>query len=70
MIAEALPGSAGAALDAAAAEAFVDGLGTAVLFAAALALVGAGVVLRFLPHEHQETAEEAAAVSARAAEAG
>lgn len=69
-IAGALPGPAGAALEAAASSAFLDGLGIAVLVGAGVVLAAAIVVARFLPSRHQP-AGEAVRISGRPApEAG
>jgi hypothetical protein len=48
-VATRLPGDAGAALEAAAAGAFLDGLGLALTVAAGVAALGAALALRFLP---------------------
>ena len=66
IVAETIPDAAGRALDAAAAGAFIEGLGTAVLFAGALALLGAGVVLRFLPNDDAQLDATATADTAEA----
>ncbi len=52
-IADGLPGSAGAALEHAAANAYTEALGLGLLAAAAVALVGAAVVSRLLPAHHR-----------------
>ena len=69
VVAERIPGAAGQTLEVAAAGAFIDGLGTAVLVAAVIALLGAGAVLRFLPRGHQQRQGEAAPVGAHPVEA-
>ena len=52
-IADGLPGSAGAALEHAAANAYTEALGLGLLAAAAVALTGAAVVSRLLPAHHR-----------------
>ena len=69
VIAEAIPGSAGEALGVAAAAAFVDGFGVAVLVAAGLALFGAAIAVCFLPRGHAQTKAHSTAVARAAAEA-
>ncbi len=59
-IAASLPAEAGARLAAAAGSAFTDAMGLAVLIGAAVALVGAPVVLRFMPAHHEPVEGEGA----------
>jgi len=57
-VAAALPPEAGAQLSAAAGAAFTDAMGIAVLIGAAVALVGAPLVLRFMPAHHLPLTED------------
>ena len=52
-IADGLPGSAGTALEHAAANAYTDALGLGLVAAAVVALVGAVIVSRLLPAHHR-----------------
>ena len=56
-IAASLPGESGAALSAAAAEAFTDAFGLAILIGAAVTLLGALVVARTMPARQQPLSE-------------
>lgn len=62
-IAASLPAEVGAPLAAAAGAAFTDAMGLAVLIGATVALVGAPLVLRFMPARHEAVDDEGAAVS-------
>ena len=67
-IADGLPGSAGAALEHAAANAYTEALGLGLLAAAAVALTGAAVVSRLLPAHHRPVEPARKAPLAAAAE--
>ena len=67
-IAASLPGDSGAALSAAAAEAFTDAFGLAILIGAAVILLGALVVARVMP-ARQEPLPEAKPEEAEEVEA-
>jgi EmrB/QacA subfamily drug resistance transporter len=64
-----LPGAAGDALAAAASSAFTDAIGLALLVGSGVALLGAGLVKRYLPDQRGSAAAEASAADGETARA-